>query len=112
LEIRKENWKKHKTCIFHYEIMWERLESLAHEIKEAWCTTPNREGLGGVATTLRNVQTALRAWSKENFGRVTVELETMRGRLESLKADPQADPREIRSVMDRVDELLYREEMM
>jgi hypothetical protein len=58
------------------------------------------------------VQTALRAWSKENFGRVTVELETMRGRLESLKADPQADPREIRSVMDRVDELLYREEMM
>jgi hypothetical protein len=92
--------------------MWERLESLAHEIKEAWCTAPNREGLGGVATTLRSVQTALRAWSKENFERVTVELETMRGRLESLKADPQADPREIRSVMDRMDELLYREEMM
>jgi hypothetical protein len=112
LEIRKENWEKHKTRIFRYEIMWERLESLAHEIKEAWCTTPNREGLGGVTTTLRSVQTALRAWSKENFGRVTVELETMRGRLESLKADPQADPREIRSVMDRVDELLYREEMM
>jgi hypothetical protein len=28
--------------------MWEQLESLAQEIKEAWCTAPNREGLGGI----------------------------------------------------------------
>lgn len=33
LETRKENWERHKTRIFRYEIMWERLESLAHEIK-------------------------------------------------------------------------------
>ncbi|CAO2207064.1 unnamed protein product [Urochloa humidicola] len=41
LEIRKENWERHKTRIFRYEIMWERLESLATEIKEAWCTAPD-----------------------------------------------------------------------
>lgn len=53
LEIRKENWEWHKTRIFRYEIMWKRLESLAQEVKEAWCTAPSREGLGGVAVALR-----------------------------------------------------------
>jgi hypothetical protein len=42
LEIRKEYWARQKVRILRYEIMWERLESLAHEIKEAWCTAPNR----------------------------------------------------------------------
>lgn len=32
LEIRKESWERHKPRIFRYEIMWERLESLADEI--------------------------------------------------------------------------------
>jgi exonuclease III len=48
LEIRKESWERHKPRIFRYEIMWERLESLAVEIKTAWCTYSSREGLGGV----------------------------------------------------------------
>jgi hypothetical protein len=55
LEIRQENWERHKVCIFRYEIMWERLDSLALEIKEAWCAAPDREGLGGIAVTLRRV---------------------------------------------------------
>jgi hypothetical protein len=55
--------------------MWERLESLALEIKNACCTAPNREGLGGIATALKCVQRALRSWSKENFGAITKELE-------------------------------------
>jgi hypothetical protein len=105
-KIRKESWERHKPHIFRYEIIWECLESLAHEIKEAWCSAPNREGLGGVATALKSVQTALRAWSKENFERITAELETLRGKLESLKADMHANTREIMSVMDRMDELL------
>lgn len=52
LEIRRETWDRHRPRIFCYEIMWERLDSLAQEIKEAWCTALNREGLGGVATAL------------------------------------------------------------
>ena len=60
LEIRKENWERHKPRIFRYEIMWERLESLVVEIKKAWCTDSSREGLGGVVAALKRVQTALR----------------------------------------------------
>jgi hypothetical protein len=112
LEVRKENWERHKVRIFRYEIMWERLESLAHEIKEVWCTAPSREGLGGVAAALKKVQAALRLWSKENFGKVTADLEALRSRLELLKSDPEASRTEIRSVTDKMDELLYREEMM
>ncbi|CAN6223792.1 unnamed protein product [Urochloa humidicola] len=112
LEIRKESWERHKPRIFRYEIMWERLESLAIEVKEAWCSAPNREGLGGIAAALRQVQGALQSWSKKNFGAVTEELERLRGQLEVLKGDPAAEIREIRCITDKMDELLYREEMM
>ena len=61
LEIKKESSERHKPRIFRYKIMWERLESLALEIKEAWCSAPNREGLGGIAKALVHVQRALRA---------------------------------------------------
>jgi hypothetical protein len=112
LEIRKENWERHKSQIFRYEIMQERLDSLAEEIKEAWCTTPNQEGLGGVAATLKRAQGALRSWSKENFGAVTTELEALRSRLEELKGARVVVRTKTRRVTDRMDELLYREEMM
>jgi archaellum biogenesis protein FlaJ (TadC family) len=69
--------------------MWERLESLALEIKNACCTAPNREGLGGIATALKCVQRALRSWSKENFGAITKELEGLQTRLEAMKDNPQ-----------------------
>jgi hypothetical protein len=92
--------------------MWERLESLAHEIKEAWCSAPSREGLGGIVAALKHVQAALRSWNKKHFGSVTKELETLRCELEGLKADPNAARHEVRRVTDKMDELLYREEMM
>lgn len=90
LEI-KESWERHKTRIFRYEIMWERLESLALEIKDAWCTAPNREGLGGIASALKH---------------------GLRVRLESMKENPLCSRSDIRQVTDRMDELLYQEEMM
>jgi hypothetical protein len=112
LEVRKENWERHKTRIFRYETMWERLESLATEIKEAWCTAPNHEGLGGVAEALKRVQGALRSWRKKKFGAVTSELEALRAKLEDLKGNSFANRTEIRRVIDNMEELLYREEMM
>jgi hypothetical protein len=92
--------------------MWERLESLATEIKEAWCTAPNHEGLGGVAEALKRVQGALRSWRKKKFGAVTSELEALRAKLEDLKGNSFANRTEIRRVIDNMEELLYREEMM
>jgi hypothetical protein len=112
LVIKKEEWEHQKPLIVRYEIMWERLDSLAGEIKESWCTAPNREGLGGVAAALKRVQGALRCWSKKNFGGVTTELEALRAKLEELKGAAIVDRTEMRRVTDRMDELLYREEMM
>lgn len=86
--------------------------NLALEIKEAWCTAPSREGLGGIASALVHVQRALRSWSKGNFGAITKELEGLRGRLESLQEDPQMSRSKIRKLTDRMDELLYHEDMM
>lgn len=111
LEI-KESWERHKPRIFQYEIMWERLKSLALEIKEAWCTSANREDLGGIASALVRFQRALRAWSKKNFGAVTKELEELRVKLEAMQENSQASRSDIRKLIDRMDELLYREEMM
>jgi hypothetical protein len=68
--------------------------------------------LGGVAAALRRVQGALRSWSKKNFGSVTKEIEALRGELEERQLDPMVERQEIRRITDRMDELLYREEMM
>jgi hypothetical protein len=92
--------------------MWERLESLAVEIKNAWCTDASREGLGGVVAALKRVQCALRSWSKKHFGMVTKELEELRASLQEAKNDPSCCNREVHRITDRMDELLYREEMM
>ncbi|XP_066347579.1 uncharacterized protein [Miscanthus floridulus] len=112
VKVRKESWERHKPRIFRYEIMWERLESLAVEIKNAWCTDASREGLGGVVAALKQVHGALRSWSKQHFGMVTKELEELRASLEEAKTDPLCSDREVRRITDRMDELLYREEMM
>jgi hypothetical protein len=61
---------------------------------------------------LRSVQQALRTWSKQNFSSVTRELEALRTKLEELKGSPPVDRQVIRRTTDRMDELLYREEMM
>jgi hypothetical protein len=53
----------------------------------------------------------LHRWSKENFGKVTSELEELRVQLEVLKAGLHSRAEE-RVVTDKMDELLYREEMM
>lgn len=112
LEIKKESWERQKPKIFRYEIMWERLESLAEEIKTAWCTDPSREGLGGVVAALKHVRNALRSWSKKNFGAVTNELEKLRIKVEEVRGAPHHCKADIGKITDRMDELLYREEMM
>lgn len=68
--------------------MWECLELLTDEVKVAWCSAPSRECLGGVMAALQRVQCALRSWSKLHFGSVSAELDTLRGRLEELRLNP------------------------
>ena len=54
---------------------------------------------------------ALEGWSKKNFGNVIKEINKSRTRLEELMA-MNADQRTIREATDRMNELLYREEMI
>jgi hypothetical protein len=53
LQVKRERWDGNRMRSFRYEIMWELLQTLAEEIKIAWCSTPNRECLGGVMGALR-----------------------------------------------------------
>jgi hypothetical protein len=58
------------------------------------------------------MQTTLWYWSKQNFGVVTSELSKLRAELEEAKAKNPVNQGEIRTITDRMDELLYRKEMM
>jgi hypothetical protein len=96
-----------------YEIMWEREPSLPKEIKLAWAAGNPVHHLGDVAKNLTGVMQSLKRWSKQKFGAVTKELEKLRKRLEELTVNPQsANDDEINNTRIRMDEVLYREEMM
>jgi hypothetical protein len=92
--------------------MWERVESLPAEIKKVWCASSDRESLGSLVQVLENMRLALRRWSKQQFGAVTDVLNKLRFELDEAKARPSASRADIRAISDRMDEVLYREEMM
>ncbi|KAE8821732.1 hypothetical protein D1007_00140 [Hordeum vulgare] len=94
-----------------YEIMWERDQKLPEFISQTWATARSGGDLGNVSTSLSSVMTALRIWSKANFGHVEKQIEDLRKELENLQL-ANADRLLIRMKMQQLDELLYREEMM
>jgi hypothetical protein len=85
IELRKDTWDQQVQRVFRYEIMWERVDTFSEEIKKVWCSSADRQNLGGVANVLRNMRQALRHWSRENFGAVTNQLNGLRQKLEELK---------------------------
>jgi hypothetical protein len=92
--------------------MWERVETLSEEIKKVWCSMADRENLGGMVHALRNMQRALRQWTKDQFGAVSGELNDLRKQLEEVKSRTVVCWTEVCAITNRMDELLYREEMM
>jgi hypothetical protein len=60
---------------------------------------------------LDRVMSQLQQWSKQKFGSVNTEIEKARNKLEELM-HMNADRMEIRAVTDKMNEMLYREEMM
>jgi hypothetical protein len=96
-----------------YEIMWEREDSLPGEIRASWDAAAPCQNLGDAAITLSKVMTTLRRWSFDKFGAVTKELEILRAKIEGLSTqDHIANQDEVDKLNKRMDELLYREEMM
>lgn len=56
---------------------------------------------------------SLYQWSQKKFGSIRKELETLRSTLERLQNNQDGgDEVEIKSTMTRMNEILYREEMM
>jgi hypothetical protein len=96
-----------------YEIMWEQEPSLPDEIKSSWIAGTLVHHLGDIAGNLTGIMQSLNRWSKQKFGAVTRKLEQLRKRLEELGANPQSiNGEEINKTRNRMDEVLYREEMM
>ena len=110
LQERKKIIKvNHKRII--KKIMWEREPALQAVIANAWQEAGEKNSLGDVHAALRGTMRKPCGWSKENFGNVAKEIETSRTQLEELML-MNADRCEIRRVTDRMNELLYREELM
>jgi hypothetical protein len=113
LNLEKEQMQMPTKRIVRYEIMWEREESLPSEIKKAWEEGAPVQNLIDLGDTLRRVMKSLRKWSFDKFGAVTKELENIRTRIEELSNhDHIAHQEEIERLSRRMEELLYREEMM
>jgi hypothetical protein len=85
---------------------------LSEEIKKVWCSSNDKGNLGGVVSALKSVQKALRLWSQEHFSAVTRELAGLQCELEEIKSKPVVCKKETRTISDRMDELLFWEEMM
>jgi hypothetical protein len=99
--------------IARYEIMWERDETLPEEIHLAWAAGNQIHDLGDVAENLKKVMASLTSWSRDKFRQVTWELEKLKKRREELTSRGSlSDKKDEEETQKRMDELLYREEMM
>ena len=93
-----------------YEVFWERDSTLPQIVQDAWSAVGEIRNLSQLRDALSKTMTTIGTWSKR-FGSVTRELAKSRTQLEELM-HMNADRDEIRVVMDKMNELLYREEMM
>lgn len=101
------------ACSFCYEIMGDREESLGVEIAKSWLRRNPGNDLGSVAEKLRALTSDLRTWSRENFGHVTKQMETLKVEMEALEQDdPVSNLDKILEKRKELDELLYMEAIM
>ena len=94
-----------------YKVMWERDPSLPEVIMDTWRELGSLLHLGEVADGLKSMMKRLQDWSRKKFGNVIKEINKSRSRLEELMS-MNADRKKIREANDRLNELLYREEML
>ena len=94
-----------------YEVMWERDPSLPEVIMNTWIDLGSLLNLGDIAVGLGTMMRKLQDWSRKKFGNVIKEINKSHTRLEELMS-MNADMKEIREATDRMNELLYREEML
>jgi hypothetical protein len=97
--------------------MWEHESLLTEEIKSAQRrgggACHSVQSLWDVAGNLKIVMSSLKRWSKEKFGAVTGKLEKIQKHMEELGCqDLGIDSNEMRELRQRMDGLIYREELI
>jgi uncharacterized protein YjcR len=93
--------------------MWEREETLSSVVEKAWQRKNLGSDLGALAERLQVVTKDLKAWSRSNFWQITKQLEELHDEVVSLECDdPIRNWDAILTAKKKLDELLYREEMM
>jgi hypothetical protein len=99
--------------IMRYEIMWECEASLLDVVKRAWEASEPAMDLGDVNKMLHSVMGSLKKWGFDTFGYVTKDLERTKEKIEELsRQDVIRNQDEIDRLSERMEEILYREEMM
>lgn len=98
-------------CRRYYTRRDSSLRGRVGSIHNFWNDTGQKRNLGELGHALRNVMGSLHHWSREKFGNVSREIEKSRIKLEELM-NMNADRAELRKEEDKMNELLYQEEMM
>jgi hypothetical protein len=113
LNLDAGNSKAPVKRIARYEIMWERDDALSGEIKLTWEACRPANDLGDVVKMLQSIMGSLRTWSFNHFDSVNKEMENIKERLEQQsRSNVVTNQEEIDRLSKRMEELLYREEMM
>jgi hypothetical protein len=113
VEVRSGSETLHQHRVFRYVIMWEREETLSSVVEKAWQRKNPGSDLGALAERLQVVTKDLKAWSRSNFWQITKQLEELHDEVVSLECDdPIRNWDAILTAKKKLDELLYREEMM
>ena len=97
--------------IRRYEVFWEWDVELLEVIKEAWNSVGSVDNLDKIQTALRKTLATLSSWGNKKFGNISRELAKSHTQLEELMS-MNADRQDIRNVTDKMNELIYQEEMM
>jgi hypothetical protein len=113
VKVRSGSETLHQHRIFRYQIMWEREETLSSVVEKEWQRKNPGSDLGALAERLQVVTKDLKAWSRSNFWQITKQLEELCDEVVSLERnDPIRNWDTILTTKKKLDELLYREEMM
>lgn len=111
LHCLKEEERRTQPGCRRYEAMWERDGSLPERVAAVWEQAGQKFNLGDISSGLPKLMTELHAWSRKKLGNIIQEVEKSRSQLEEFMR-MNADRSEIRKASDRLDELLYKEEML
>jgi hypothetical protein len=112
INLERDQTKLIKSAT-RYEAMWEREASLFECVDEAWLNYKTATNLDDIQHKLAHTMTSLCRWSKTKFESVNREIKELKRKLERLQnQNYKRNQDEIRSTSARLDEILYREEVM